>query len=70
MLIEALVGRTPPFVFPSDDYIRPRASRIDPGRPLLRRAVEDPVVEDIVFRAPRLPGRQRSCRSRYRGRRE
>jgi hypothetical protein len=24
MLIEALVGRTPPFVFPRDDYMRPR----------------------------------------------
>jgi hypothetical protein len=24
MLIEALVGRTPPFVFPKDDYTRPR----------------------------------------------
>jgi len=24
MLIEALVGRTPPFVFPKDEYNRPR----------------------------------------------
>jgi hypothetical protein len=24
MLIEALVGRSPPFVFPRDDYLRPR----------------------------------------------
>jgi hypothetical protein len=24
MLIEALVGRTPPFVFPRDDYKQPR----------------------------------------------